>query len=232
MAKLERTRVVDADGRPHDLVWNYDRAELIADGVVHALGITFGIAGAVVLVVLAAFYSHAPEIAAVSIYATGLVALLSVSAAYNLWPISRTKWILRRFDHALIFILIAATYTPFVTRFPEGRVGWLLLGGVWSVALSGVVLKVACPGRFDRISIALCLLLGGSGALAYDTVAVALPPSTLWLIVAGGATYAAGVVFHLWEGLRFQNAVWHSFVLLASALFYSAILDGVVLAGA
>ena len=84
--------------------------------------------------------------------------------------------------------------------------------------------------RVDRLSIVLCVLLGGSGVLVYDTVAAALPPSTIALMIAGGLTYVAGIAFHLWEGLRFQNAVWHSFVLVASILFYSAVLDGVVLA--
>ena len=64
---------------------------------------------------------------------------------------------------------------------------------------------------------------------SYDTVVEALPASTVWLMIGGGVVYAAGVAFHVWEGLRFQNAVWHSFVLVASVLFYSAILDGVVL---
>ena len=221
--------MLDADGRPLHLRWNYDRAEMIADAVVHAIGILFGLVGGIAMIALAASFNGPAQIAAVTIYATGLVALWSSSAAYNLWPVSRTKWLLRRLDHALIFVLIAATYTPFVTRFPDGWDRYALLFGVWAVAIAGVVLKVMLPGRFDRVSIVLCLLLGGSGALAYDTVVEALPASTVWLMVGGGAVYAAGVAFHVWEGLRFQNAVWHSFVLVASVLFYSAILDGVVL---
>lgn len=222
--------MIDADGRPLHLVWNYDRAELVADGVVHAVGIALALVGGIVLVFLAALWSGPLQILAVAIYAAGLVALWSSSAAYNLWPISRTKWLLRRVDHAFIFVLIAATYTPFISRFPFGLPSAALLVGVWTVALVGVVLKVLLPGRYDRLSIALCLLLGGSGMLVYETVASALPASTIFLMVSGGLVYAVGVIFHLWESLRFQNAVWHSFVLVASALFYSAVLDGVVLA--
>ena len=224
--------MIDADGRPLHLRWEYDRAELIADAVVHGIGIASALVGGVVLVLLAAWRTGPAEIAAVVVYAIGLVALWSSSAAYNLWPVSRTKWLLRRLDHALIFILIAATYTPFVTQFPAGATSTALLVGVWTVALAGVVLKVALPGRYDRLSIVLCLLLGASGALAYDTVSSALPASTVGLMVAGAGVYTVGVAFHLWDGLRYQNAVWHSFVLAASALFYSAILDGVVLASA
>ncbi len=222
--------MIDTDGRPLHVTWRYDRAEVIADAVVHAVGIAFALAGGTALVVLAARWADGAQVAGVVVYALSLVALLSVSAAYNLWPVSRTKWLLRRADHALIFVLIAATYTPFVSRFPSGWVAGALLVGVWTVALVGAGLKIALPGRLDRLSIVLCVLLGGSGALVYDTVAAALPPSTVGLMIAGGVTYVAGIVFHLWHGLRFQNALWHGFVLVASILFYSAVLDGVVLA--
>ena len=57
----------------------------------------------------------------------------------------------------------------------------------------------------------------------------ALPAAFMGMMMAGGALYVAGVPFHLWHGLRFQNAVWHGFVLVATAFFYSAVLGGVVL---
>lgn len=222
--------MLDADGRPLHVVWRYDRAEIVADGVVHAVGIALGATGAVALVGLTILSGDGPRTMAVVVYSLALLGLLGVSAAYNLWPVSRTKWVLRRIDHAFIFVLIAATYTPFLTRLEPGLASTLLFVGVWSVALVGATLKLVLPGRFDRLSIGLCLGLGASGVLAWDTVSAALPGETLALICVGGAIYSAGVVFHLWESLRFQNAVWHSFVLLASAVFYSAILQGVVLA--
>src|ERR1700761_2092244 len=94
--------------------WNYDRVELIADGVVHVVGVLFGLIAATVLVVLTAVYASALDIVAVSIYVAGLLSMLVLSASYNLWPVSPTKWILRRFDHSAIYVLIAATYTPFI----------------------------------------------------------------------------------------------------------------------
>ncbi|TDR93016.1 PAQR family membrane homeostasis protein TrhA [Enterovirga rhinocerotis] len=220
----------DADGRPLHVAWRYSRAELIADGVVHAVGLVLALGGAAVLIALAALRLPAGEIAAVVVYAAGLVMLLAVSAAYNMWPISPTKWRLRRVDHASIFILIAATYTPFMTRVPSEGMALAVFVGVWVVAIGGAALKLALPGRFDRAAIAAYLLLGFSGVLAWETVAKALSTPTLVLMVVGGLTYAAGIVFHVWHGLRFQNAVWHGFVLVASAAFYSAVLVGVVLA--
>src|SRR4051812_15436137 len=68
--------------------WNYDRAELIADGIIHAIGVLFGIIAATVLVVLAVVYADTTDIVGVSIYVAGLLSMLVLSATYNLWPVS------------------------------------------------------------------------------------------------------------------------------------------------
>src|SRR5438105_4870317 len=205
--------------------WNYDRAELIADGVVHGIGVCFGLIAATVLVVLTAIYATAFELAVVSVYVSGLLAMLVLSATYNLWPISRAKWLLRRFDHSAIYVLIAATYTPFITQLKDSIFAVALLIGVWCVAIVGAVLKLVLPGRFDRLSVGLFLAMGWSGAMLYDAVVAVLPAMALWFVIAGGALYSLGVIFHAWQRLRFQNVIWHSFVLLGAACHYTAVLD-------
>ena len=96
-------------GRPAGFPWNYDRGEIIADGVIHALGICSGLIGAVIIIVIASHSTKIVTITSVLIYAAGLVAMLGFSAAYNMWPVSPTKWVLRRFDHSAIYLLIAGT---------------------------------------------------------------------------------------------------------------------------
>jgi len=212
--------MIDKNGRPRAAGRDYDRAEITVDGVVHAVGLVLGVAGAAVLIAFAARIGDLP----VSIvYVSGLLAMLGFSAAYNLWPVSRIKWLLRRFDHSAIYLLIAATYTPFTLQMKSGLASALLVG-IWTVAAVGIVLKLVLPGRFDRLSLVLYLLLGWSGVMLYDVVA-SLPAATLWLLAAGGALYSLGIVFHLWESLRFQNAIWHSFVVLAAACHYVAVFD-------
>jgi hemolysin III len=205
--------------------WNYDRAELIADGVVHGIGVCGGLIAATVLVVLTAVYATALEIVAVSIYVAGLLAMLVLSATYNLWPVSRAKWLLRRFDHSAIYLLIAATYTPFIMQLKDSLFAMVLLTGVWCVAIVGIVLKLVWPGRFDRLSVGLYLAMGWSGLMLYQAVVTALPSLALWFVVAGGVLYSLGVIFHAWQRLRFQNAIWHGFVLLGAACHYTAVLD-------
>jgi hemolysin III len=208
--------------------WNYDRAELIADGVVHGIGVCFGLIAATVLIVLTAVYATALDVAVVSVYVVGLLAMLVLSATYNLWPVSRAKWMLRRFDHSAIYLLIAATYTPFIMELKESMFAVALLVGVWCVAIVGIVLKLIWPGRFDRLSVGLYLAMGWSGLMLYDRVVAALPNMALGFVVAGGALYSLGVIFHAWQRLRFQNAIWHCFVLLGAACHYTAVLDMVL----
>jgi len=212
-----------ADMRPGQIRWNYDRAEIIADGVVHAAGIILGLVGAVAIVIVA-LRSRPIEIGPILIYTIGLVAMLGLSAAYNMWPISPTKWLLRRFDHSAIYLLIAGTYTPFLALMKSGLASAGLAIGIWSSALLGVFLKLALPGRFDRLSIALYFLLGWSGVIAYNYLPPVLPSSSLRLLAIGGILYSLGTLFHAWEQLRFQNAIWHGFVLLAAGCHYSAVL--------
>jgi len=205
----------------HPIHWTYDRAELIADGIVHAFGVTFGLIGAVAL-----FLMHPTSTGIdgyVALYAVGLITMFGLSATYNLWPVSPRKWLLRRLDHSAIYLLIAATYTPFVSQVDDRAFAIAFLIGVWGAAIAGVFLKLSFPGRFDRLSIGLYLAMGWSGILAYEKAAAALPYATLVLIVAGGVLYTFGLLFHSWQRLRFQNAIWHGLVLVAAGCHFAAV---------
>ncbi|MBS0246703.1 MAG: hemolysin III family protein [Proteobacteria bacterium] len=207
--------------------WDYDRAETIADAVVHGLGIAFAVAGGAALIVVAALYANVSQVAAVAIYTAGLAAMIGFSAAYNLWPLTPVKWWLRRLDHSAIYLLIAATYTAFVLPM-RGTAADAILIVQWAAAAAGIALKLLFPGRFDRAAIALYLVMGWSGLFVIGPMAAALAPVTLVLSAIGGVLYSAGVIFHVWESLRFQNAIWHGFVLAAAACHYTAVMISVV----
>src|SRR3982074_3797595 len=181
--------------------WNYDRAELIADGIVHVVGVCFGLVAATVLIVLTVVYATALDVAAVSVYVAGLLAMLVMSATYNLWPVSRAKWVLRRFDHSAIYVLIAATYTPFIMELKNSIFAMALLIGVWCVAIVGIVLKLVLPGRFDRLSVGLYLAMGWSGFMLYDAVVIELRTVSVVFEVGVRANNSLGVIFHAWQRL-------------------------------
>jgi hemolysin III len=223
---------VTIDSRqPPEFSWNYDRVEIIADGVIHAIGFCLSLIGGIIIIVLVASESTKPAaIVAVSIYAVALFAMLGISAAYNMWPVSDTKWILRRFDHSAIYLLIAGTYTPFIAQLSNRSVAGGLLTVVWLTAGVGVALKLMLPGRFDRVAIVLYLLLGWCGVAVYGSFFALLPNLIFWLLAIGGALYSLGVIFHILSNLRFQNAIWHACVLLAAICHFAAVLEYVALA--
>lgn len=208
--------------------WNYDRGEVIADGIVHGVGVVLALIGVTALIFYATVWATSGQLAAAWVYGVGLVAALATSFAYNIWPVSTVKWHLRRFDHAAIFVLIAATYTPFLQRGIDEPLLAGMLVGIWLMAAAGVALKFLLPGRYDRLAILIYLAMGWSGVLAAGPLTTHLSTATLTLIVAGGVLYSVGVIFHVWEKLRFQNAIWHGFVVAAAAVHYSAVLTSVV----
>ncbi|HEX2147605.1 MAG TPA: hemolysin III family protein [Pseudorhizobium sp.] len=211
---------------------SYDFHEIVADGIVHGVGIVLALIGVTALIFYATVWASFGEIAAAWIYSLGLLLCLSISFTYNIWPESRTKWILRRFDHSAIFVLIAATYTPFLERGTDDPLILFMLVAIWMTAFGGIALKCLFPGRYDRLAILLYLAMGWSGVVVAVPISQYLPAVTIWLIVAGGIIYSLGVIFHVWERLRFQNAIWHAFVVAASAVHYGAVVTSFSLSGA
>ncbi len=202
---------------------------MIADGIVHGVGLTGGIAGVVVLAVLVTLRGDWLAALPAAIYGLGLLAMLACSAAYNLARNSRRRALLRRFDHAAIFAMIAGTYTPFTTLRLDGGWGAGLTAAVWTVATIGIALKLWKPHLVERASIPLYLALGWTIVVAVNPLLGALDASTLILLGVGGLLYTLGVAFHVWERLPYQNAAWHACVLAAAAVHYAAVIDAVFL---
>ncbi len=207
----------------------YARNERIADATVHGLAVTLSLAGTVLLIVFAALTAGGAMIAAVAIYGVLLTFSFVASTLYHFTPWETARPILRRIDHAAIYLKIAGTYTPLVVLI--GSVfGYVVLGVVWALALAGAAAKLFFwrnPGRFGP---ALYLVLGWlSLALVWSLFPV-LPLAGIILIGVGGLLYTAGVVFFNWDDLKFAMPIWHAFVLTASACFFAAIMLGVAAA--
>jgi len=215
---------------PPDLADHYPTpASMRADLAVHAIGLGFAAVGGAMLLALAVALGTAGQAAAVLVYVAGLVAMLALSAAYNF---SRLRWrpLLRRLDHAAIFVMIAGSYTPFTTQRLHG--GWALgmTAAVWALALAGVAGKLFLPGLGRRFWVGLYLALGWLALIALGPIVNAVPRQALWLLAAGGLVYSLGSIFYVIERLSFRRAIWHGHVVGAAALHFAAVLVGVVLA--
>jgi hemolysin III len=206
------------------------RAERIADGWVHVIGVAGGAIGAVVLLALSIARGDLGQAGAVSIYAICLVAMLAVSAAYNLADRAAARNLLRRIDHATIFLMIAGSYTPFTTQRFEG--GWALgmTTAVWSIALISAVGRLLLPGVSRLVWLPIYVLLGWMVVAAVDPLVHRVPLTAVVLLVLGGVIYTIGIAIYVWRHLPFRRAIWHGFVLAAAGMHYAAVATGVVFA--
>jgi hemolysin III len=201
----------------------YSRAEMVADGIVHAVALLLAASGVVLLAVYVGLERSGIELSATLIYGAGLVLMFSFSFAYNMATQAQLKALLRRFDHSGIYLMIAGTYTPLLTQLQDSLTAWILGASVWSVALTGIVLKFALPHRFENGSVVIYLILSWAAVFAIGPIAASLPAVASALLLAGGAIYTVGVAFYLWERLRFQRAIWHGFVTAAASCHFAAI---------
>lgn len=196
--------------------------EVIADGVIHAIGISAATTGVCLLVLQALQTSDGPNVIAISIYACFLIIALLASAAYHMLPWDSSRPILHKVDHAAIYLKIAGTYTPFVVLIGSSF-AYAILAIIWAIALLAAVAKLSFWPTDSKASLPVYLALGWACLILMPLMLDVLPPSSLWLLVVGGLLYTAGTYVFSRENLPFQNAIWHGFVLAASTCFFISI---------
>jgi hemolysin III len=204
---------------------HYNRRERVADRTVHTIGIVLAVFAFVKIVVVAQQQEAVLPRLGLMTYGFGFLAMLGSSALYNLARPSPRKEILRRIDHAAIYVMIAATYTPLALNIARPETGIALLLTVWVVAAAGAAAKLAFPRRWERAATGVYLLLGWCFLAVCDELFASLSLSAFILLLVGGLFYTAGVAVHIFCAyLRYHNVVWHALVLLAAGCHYFAIL--------
>ncbi|MEN8763289.1 MAG: hemolysin III family protein [Thiogranum sp.] len=206
----------------------YSIGEEIANAITHGIGALLSIAGLAVLVSYAALYGDAWHVVSTSIFGATLVLLYAASTVYHsVWHYP-TKRILQRLDHSAIFLLIAGTYTPFVLVNMRGPWGWTLFGIIWSMALLGIALQLFPRQRNERLALLLYLGMGWMAVVAIKPFLAGVETGGLILLLTGGLFYTLGVIFYVWQQLKYHHAIWHGFVLAGSAFHFFAVLFYVV----
>jgi hemolysin III len=201
----------------------YTTAEEIAHSVLHGLGIILSIAGLAILSAYAALHGTVWHVVGCSVFGATLILLYVASTLYHSIPNPGAKNVLRRLDHAAIYLLIAGTYTPYALGPLKGPLGWTLFTIVWGLALCGILLEVVPKLRRRGLAIALYLGMGWLVIFAIQPLARAISAEGVALLAAGGMAYTLGVVFYVWRR-PFHHAVWHGFVLAGSILHFFSVL--------
>jgi hemolysin III len=200
-------------------------------GLLHEIAFFTSIPAGLALVAFA--QTTSAKVAAV-VYALGVSGLYGTSAAYHRgnWSERGRRW-MRRLDHSMIFVLIAATYTPICVLGMQGRWGLVSLITVWSAATLGVTLGLAGIAEKHGIGFTLYLIMGWFAAVSFPALAHRLGPSVV-LIVIGGLAYTVGAIIlgARWPDPRPDtfgyHEVWHTFTLVAGACF-TIVVWGLVL---
>lgn len=198
----------------------YSAREEIANSVTHGLGLLLAIAALVVLVVGAVRIGDPWRVVSFSLYGASLISLYLASTLYHAVPGARAKRWLKRCDHAAIFALIAGTYTPIMLVTLRGPIGWTMAGIIWGVMIVGIAMKFLFIDRFQRLLLAGYVAMGWAAIFVLHALWQRLPGAALGWLVAGGATYTAGVAFYVAKRLRYGHAIWHLFVLGGSVCHF------------
>jgi hemolysin III len=203
------------------------RAREPVSGYTHLAGLALGLVGGVVLLARA---HDTLGFVAVLAYAASLVALYAASSAYHLLPSGEAlRRRLRQIDHSAIFVYIAGTCTPVFVRALEGRTRAWMLGGVWTLAIVGIVARVAWMDAPRWLYVAMYVAMGWFVVVDGRELALALPASALAFVVAGGLTYTMGAVVYATKrpdplpSVFGFHEIWHLFVMGGSAMHYAAV---------
>lgn len=208
----------------------YSVKEEIWSSAIHGVGIALGIAALVILVMFSSIHGDAWAIVSSAVFGVSMIMLYSASTIYHAIPNPEIKKKLKKLDHISIYYLIAGTYTPFLLVNLRGPVGWTIFAIIWSLALTGTVLKLCTQGSGTKIwSIGLYLVMGWLIVFASKQMIAEIPTIGLIFLALGGLFYTAGVFFYVWKSKKYTHAIWHFFVLAGTIMHFFAILYSCVL---
>jgi hemolysin III len=198
------------------------------NSISHLVGTSFVIVGAAVLITLAGLTGDPLKIVSCSIYSLTLLLLYLFSTLYHSMRRGRAKEVLQKFDHCMIYLLIAGSYTPFTLVTLHGATGWTLFGIVWGLALIGVIQEFFTnPARIA--SLVIYVLMGWSVVFFIKPLTAALGMHGFYWLAAGGIIYSVGVIFYVIdERMKHAHGIWHMFVLGGSLCHFIAILFFVI----
>ena len=198
--------------------------EEIANSVSHGVALLAALVAAPFLIVSARHLTAASIVGAV-VFSVTMVLLYLSSTLYHALPAGRAKLVFMKLDHSAIYLFIAGSYTPFALGVLWGAWGWTLFGLVWSIAVTGVLLKAFNRLSHPWLSTGLYLMMGWLVLIAAVPLVERVPSAGVTLLVAGGLAYTAGVVFFALDSRwRYAHAVWHGFVVAGSGCHFFAVL--------
>lgn len=212
--------------------WQRLSKEELVNAVTHGIGLVLSMFGALVMAWSVWVHGDVWRMLGCGVYLASLVAVYAMSTLSHSVTSPRWRSSFRSLDQGFIYLLIAATYTPFALTYLRTGLWWVLLGAIWAVALWGFLSKVVFGHRVESVSIWSYVLLGWMPIVAAPAILEIVPIAAFWWSLLGGVCYSIGTVFLVCDRkVPHFHAVWHLFVMAGSACHFLVILVFVAGAG-
>ena len=208
----------------------FTKVEEIAHSVSHGIGAIFAIVALVLMAVFSSRYGTAWHIVSFIIYGSFLVLLYVSSTLNHSLPFgSKAKDFFHNFDQIAIFLFIAATYTPISLVIIRNDWGWVMFGIEWGFALTGVILKILIPNKFEKgvniFYVIAYLVMGFLFVMFLIPLYKHMHPMGIGFIFIGGACYTIGVIFFKLEKVKYSHLIWHLLVIAGSVCHWIAVFS-------
>lgn len=204
---------------------DYKELEERLNFITHYIGAGMAIAGCVALIVHAVRTGRVDYIVGSGIFGGALILMYSMSGTYHILQEGKIKNIFKILDHSAIYILISASYTPYILTVLTGRGRWILFVFQWGLTILGILFKIKFVGRFQLLSTIIYVIMGWIVVFVFKDLKLNLNSISLNLLVCGGVVYTVGAIFYSLKNIKFTHAIWHLFVIGGSVLNYLSIYN-------
>ena len=207
----------------HKQAEKFSRGEEIANFVSHTVGAGLSILAFIILTIRASWVRDVGTIISFMAFGFGLIVLYTMSSIYHGLKPGTAKMVFEIFDHSAIYILIAASYTPFLYLVVNSPMNKVILAIQWIVCFLGILFKAFFTGKFKLFSTLLYLIMGWMIVFAWNDLINNINRVSLIYLVLGGVLYSLGTIFYSWKICKFNHMIWHIFVIMGSISHFFAV---------
>jgi len=202
---------------------DYTLGEELFNSISHGVGVLLSIAALVLLIIFAAIERDGYKLASGIVYGISLILLYSMSMVYHIVQNKKGKAVMRIFDHCSIFVLIAGTYTPYLLTILDKKMGWVMFGIIWGMAVLGILMNSISLEKFKKISLICYVIMGWAIIFTIKPIINGIDFMGVLLLLMGGIIYTIGIIFYIMKKYKYMHSVWHLFVLGGSVCHYLSI---------
>ena len=205
------------------IINTFSKDEEIANAVSHMVGATLALISAVVLIMHGIKTKSPIVITSFAIFGAGLVIMYTASSIYHALHNNKAKQVFQILDHSAIYILIAASYTPFLLLVVKAKAGYIILFIQWLICIFGIAFKSLCVEKYVLFSTLLYIVMGWMIMFVWGDLIANISQQSLILLFIGGILYTLGTIFYMWNWFKYHHFIWHIFVLLGSVAHFFAV---------